>query len=356
MKEIVPDYYPEFKCKCGDCRSCCCIGWGITLSYEEYCRLIGLTCGKSLRKRLDCAFFILPNPSKERYAEMKQTYRGDCPLRNENGLCALQCECGEGVLPAICKLYPRNVTYAALSEGACACSCERVAEMLYDVTTPLGITVAETGVNAVKIPITDAVVFKNVATQYEAVAILEDRSFSLPERILKLGEYLTGAVPPIGNVSGDTINALKELVSELEKFSPSFYEYATEAEKLLRERENAEERYNTARATFTKNYPHAESFFERVMVNHIMYIRFPFSQKGESMFDIYAELCGIYAVTRFVCVAYTEALGAKESLIDCVAGLFRCFEHSNADEVIKSVLKRLGKLSLPYLKTLVEEV
>ena len=49
----VTDIYPEFKCKISSCRQTCCYGWEITLSMEEYFRLIGMNCPHALRHRLD---------------------------------------------------------------------------------------------------------------------------------------------------------------------------------------------------------------------------------------------------------------------------------------------------------------
>ena len=55
----VPDIYPEFRCKISSCRQTCCYGWEITLSMEEYFRLIGMNCPHALRHRLDGTVYIL---------------------------------------------------------------------------------------------------------------------------------------------------------------------------------------------------------------------------------------------------------------------------------------------------------
>ena len=124
---IKADYYDKFKCKCGDCRSVCCGGWGITVSDEEYFRLIGLDCPAELRYILDCALAVVDDPCPERYAMMKPSYTGKCRLINEEGLCSLQIACGEEVLPAVCRMYPRSLTE---NHAGCSASCERVVEML----------------------------------------------------------------------------------------------------------------------------------------------------------------------------------------------------------------------------------
>ncbi len=45
MKEthdfLVPDYFPRFACKMGECRAACCRGWPVSISMENYFRLLG---------------------------------------------------------------------------------------------------------------------------------------------------------------------------------------------------------------------------------------------------------------------------------------------------------------------------
>ena len=91
----VPEYYPKFQCKCGSCRSCCCAGWGVSISRDDYFRLESVQCSASLRRRLDRAFFLLPDATPERYAGLSHDWSGRCWLQREDGFCALQRTCGE---------------------------------------------------------------------------------------------------------------------------------------------------------------------------------------------------------------------------------------------------------------------
>ena len=90
---LVPDIYPSFRCKGGSCRSTCCKGWGISVRMEEYFRLLGMDCPPEIRRRLDCAFYAPKAPSPERFRLINPRFDGDCPLRAEDGLCALQLAC-----------------------------------------------------------------------------------------------------------------------------------------------------------------------------------------------------------------------------------------------------------------------
>ncbi len=134
----IPDYYTSFACKCGNCVNTCCHGWAITISMTEFFRLSGMNCSDSLRRALDCAILLVDNPTKERYATFNTDWRGDCRLHRESdGLCAIQYECGEEPLPAICRMYPRAVRTRYDDECCCSAGCEAVAELLMERTTPL---------------------------------------------------------------------------------------------------------------------------------------------------------------------------------------------------------------------------
>ena len=38
-KYLIPNYFKKFKCKCGDCRNTCCVGWTVTMSVNEYFKI-----------------------------------------------------------------------------------------------------------------------------------------------------------------------------------------------------------------------------------------------------------------------------------------------------------------------------
>ena len=49
---FVPDYFLRFACKIGTCRTACCVGWPVSISQENYFRLLGVDCSTDLRRRL----------------------------------------------------------------------------------------------------------------------------------------------------------------------------------------------------------------------------------------------------------------------------------------------------------------
>ena len=42
QKYLVPDYFPEFSCKMGACRAACCVGWPVSITMDDYFRLLGM--------------------------------------------------------------------------------------------------------------------------------------------------------------------------------------------------------------------------------------------------------------------------------------------------------------------------
>lgn len=77
----MPDYYKNFSCKIGGCRSACCEGWRISVSMNNYFHLVGLNCKKELRSRLDVGLRVLDRPSVDEYACFEPRYDGNCPMR-----------------------------------------------------------------------------------------------------------------------------------------------------------------------------------------------------------------------------------------------------------------------------------
>ena len=128
MDCLVADIYDAFACKCGDCRTSCCEGWRVSISENEYFRLVGMDCPAALRERLDGSLHVYENAEPARYAELGKDWKGRCRMHGTDGLCELQKACGAAALPEICRMYPRSVAGGDAARLPCALSCERVTE------------------------------------------------------------------------------------------------------------------------------------------------------------------------------------------------------------------------------------
>lgn len=307
---IYADYYKDFKCKCGDCRSVCCGGWGITVSDGEYFRLIGLDCPAELRYILDCALAVVDDPAPERYAMMKPSYTGKCRLINEEGLCSLQIACGEEVLPAVCRMYPRSLTE---KHAGCSASCERVVELLMrDAPLSFSSPLPEPMAGYVK------------ALQNCEKPLRERIAALLPE-VFDHGYtyFYFGLLAMYTGIMAEASERFAEVVYK------DFYEYGKDR--------GGEERLYKDIAAFDNRFPKADRWFENLIINRMFITDFP----GD---DIKTALCGVvceYALVRFI----SARCETEEQFADKIAALYRYIGHTNFNKNSRAAIERAGAFS-----------
>ncbi len=125
MKEIFPDYYPQFKCIAQQCRHSCCIGWEIEVDPVTLARY---------RQDPAISAHLFENcillDEKER-----------CPFLNPDGLCSLILSRGEDALCQICRDHPRfrNVFSDRVEIGLGLC-CEEAARLILSQQNPMRLT------------------------------------------------------------------------------------------------------------------------------------------------------------------------------------------------------------------------
>ena len=131
---LVPPYYREFKCKAGDCRDSCCIGWELDIDESSYQRYLGEAgpFGERLRAHME---------DIREDGEVFHTFRRDgqrCPFLNERNLCDICLELGEEALCVVCTEYPRyTITFNGRTERTLTLSCEEAARLTFDMGEPL---------------------------------------------------------------------------------------------------------------------------------------------------------------------------------------------------------------------------
>ena len=99
MIVTAPHYYKEFQCIAGECPDTCCAGWEIAIdpkSLKKYRKRKG-PFGNRLHNSIDW----------ERGVFYQYGHR--CAFLNDENLCDLQAEGGEGMLCKTCRRYPRHV-------------------------------------------------------------------------------------------------------------------------------------------------------------------------------------------------------------------------------------------------------
>ncbi len=105
MKLFAPKYYDKFQCIGGKCTKNCCIGWEIDIDpktakvYSALDGEIGNKIRKSISQDGECPHFRLCDGER-------------CANLREDNLCFIIAECGDKMIPEICREHPRfyNVT------------------------------------------------------------------------------------------------------------------------------------------------------------------------------------------------------------------------------------------------------
>ena len=106
---IETDYFEDFKCKCGDCKRSCCSSFNVSISKDEYYKLITLPCSKELSDKINYSLIEPDFPTNDKYRVIGKNYLGDCPMLDESGLCMIHSQFGVDALPSVCKQYSRSL-------------------------------------------------------------------------------------------------------------------------------------------------------------------------------------------------------------------------------------------------------
>lgn len=337
MEYLVADYYPHFVCKCGDCRSSCCHGWPVTISKSEYLRLREADCEPAYRQKLDGAVNVSGYGADEKsYAHIVHDKFGNCRLLRQDGLCGLQLQLGEAILPDVCRLYPRNVRSAAgVPELACAASCEAVVEKLLGSREPLGFTKLELPAPPrFQIQMTEA----QYARTRQAIRILEDRSLPLPERFQRLGAELFD----LGGGEVDRAAALRLMHAVLDYYAGKSRVAGPICSEALRvlgvddrqslndwEVEELEARYAQAAAGARQRRPSWDMDLERLLVNHLFYNSFPHVGGTDDGANAFYGLCVTAAFMQLALFACMTLRDTEEDAVDILSELSRLIEHSD---------------------------
>lgn len=361
MKYIVPEYYPDFQCKCGECRHFCCEGWPVRITAKEYYRLLGINCSDRLRSRLDCALKICREPSYESYAEISTDWCGICMLHREDGLCIIQSELGESSLPEVCRLYPRSTKrISQFCLCSCSNSCEAIVELLLQWKEPLKLIEMD-------IPINPEFEINLPAQVYErckkSVSLMQDRSLPLPERFIALGNFLCGF--SLYSLKEENLSlAFRALIlfDQYYESSLSVNDYCSAALRYfgIDNQTNLSdidlnmiaERYASASEHLKFILPDWQILFEQLLVNHMYYNIFPYNCDPDQENDSFLSLAITYSFLRFNTLGYMADKSGMENLVDLLAAMFRLIEHSDFSYTAVQIFRKENYSAQDYVPQL----
>ncbi len=278
MNVVKFKYYDDFQCVGTECKDTCCKEWHIFITKREYLDYKKMKCSPELRGILDSAFTRRKEGSDFSYAEVKLTKEGKCPLLGNDSLCMIQKELGAKALSATCNIFPRNRSFIGHNTllESCMVTCYHVVELLMQHPEGLEIVEEEYDKN-------DSYINKGVSSGYNIdqslkeypyfwdilnakIDILQNRNFTIPERLLILGYFCRKANEYINNDTMDKIPGLAAMLLDNElcgKIADSLKPPRTEGEtsgKALQILLNMRERVNVDPDVSS----HTKSLFARI--------------------------------------------------------------------------------------------
>lgn len=371
---LMPDYYPDFQCLADACQDTCCRGWRINLSKNDYMTLRRACHTPALKARLQEGVRRVrgEDSSDTDYARFQLRDTG-CTFLGETGLCGLQLEFGHDTLPEICRTFPRKITALPTGERAYCCStaCEAVTQVLYQRRDGLGFIQEPVPPKEQKMAmfaLTGPLAEHFGALRELCIDILQDRTLSLPDRLLVLGltlQDLTARTPEElgdlqrwlvdrrGRNETPQVRALiqqlpgnkeffvwnnvqqmlkqSELLGKMDELRAYCYHFL----ELNREGADGEAtlemgHYLQGEKDFEGHYGDLEYFFENMLVNAVFQCNYPLGGDDTSIWENYVKLCTFYSALRFMSVCYCAKSGGLDRLIHVMTMLSRDFLHSQS--------------------------
>ena len=283
---------------------------------------MNMECSDDLYRRVHRAFEEPDFITDDCYRYISFNWLGDCPIQ-ERGLCSIHREKGEGLLPKICRLYPRSLKRInGINVASCSSSCEAVVELLYD-NDNMNLTTETLGQEAELHYDVDE---KDIQLIRNFQQILKDRSTTLVQSIYDICLIINEQ--EFIRDYNTRRNPLKEALSLLKRFSNSNQRLQETAEAVIERYAENSELYDLDRLEFEKDFPGWMEFFERVINNSMIYENFPFVDSRADKTDAYRGLCVCYGLLRVLCIGNHFFNPDKEGLIDAVSALFHLIDHT----------------------------
>lgn len=370
---LIPLCYKDFDCLAGACRDNCCGGWMITFQKKDYLHIKRAAQSAEMKNLLSTGMSRVREKELTEqgvYAQFNMDKNGQCRFQTEEGLCRLQLECGESVLPYVCRIYPRRQSYTpAACQYSLSPSCEGVLALLWDL--PQGIDFVEEA-----LPQTDwrrvtmsEPVARFAEIQSLCVDALQERSLKMSQRMLLLGILLQklcgkdwtleGTFEAWRVWAGEVLRA-PETIAVLEQMPRNQAQFLAENVRVLLKLYNSEQfqspiarellpvisakedwmsqksgqfsihraRYQELEKRLDGLLGGSEYFFENLMVMSALYLDFPDLPSPATLWMSYVSLSSLYSFYRFaaVCGCYQEV--SKERLFHVLVYASRGFLHN----------------------------
>lgn len=386
---LSPALYSRFRCLADGCRDTCCRGWRITFSKKDYLTLKRTEKSPSLEAIARRAVRRIRGESTEDealYAEFSMQNRV-CPFFNEQGLCALQLECGESVLPYVCRSFPRSSSITPADRlAALSPACEGVLKLLW---------AAEAGIDFVLEDLPSRQWTRAEDTpgnrlfpllRERCIDILQTRSFSLERRLLILGVMLDqvrqagwaldgeawsrradlllsdpALTQPLAELPSSRSGFLANCISIAAQFAPTedFFRHVCSFLSVVKTEQGfsyCQAPYDQAARKLTEELGgRLDAFFENLLVILFFFQQYPSTTTPETVWESFVNLCNMWAMLRFSAVVGYGLESTLEGMFHGVVMASRSILHSSRRiSVLQKTLFSTGSADLAHLAVLIQ--
>lgn len=368
--DLRPSYFDDFHCLAEGCRLSCCKGWKITFDKKDYLSLNRQSGTPELNDRIASGVRrIKKSPLADiQYGEFVMDHI-DCPLLREDGLCMLQAEKGHGALPFVCRNFPRMESYQpGYYERSLTPACEGVLSLLWDL--PEGVDFLSDPLprekqRAVKVGVGLVAGFQDIRSQ--CIDFLQDRRFTLPQRILLMGLALTDLTQGETDVArwlakAQALADLPGITEHLREAEPNqalpmflsncirvlfamsgigdFKDVQEEIMSGLGIRVQQGSTlatiptapYLAAQERYQERFGDREYFLENLMVSLFFQLKLPTPTSPDALWKSYVSFCNLYSIYRFMAVMSCRkgAAGDRDELFRLLVFVSRNLIHDQA--------------------------
>lgn len=393
-RDLRPSYYDDFHCLAEGCRLSCCKGWSITFDKKDYLSLKREKGSAELNARLESGVRrIKKGPlTGVHYGEFVMDHIA-CPLLREDGLCMLQAENGHGALPFVCRSFPRMESYqpSGYFERSLTPACEGVLALLWEL--PEGLEFRSDPLPREKYrTVTSrewlAASFQDIRGQ--CIDFLQDRRFTLPQRILLMGlalkELTEGeadvdrwlakarALPELPGITGylqeaEPGQALPLFLSNCIRVllgMPGIGDFQGLQGDLLQGLGVQVQEgttlatvptapYLAARERYQERFAGREYFMENLMVSLFFELKMPTLTSAEDLWKSYVNFCNLYSIYRFMAVMSCRegAAGDRDELFRLLVYASRSLIHDRASQTaLRDNFFQNGSATLAHMSVL----
>lgn len=356
-----PEYFKEFKCIGGSCENSCCIGWDVDIdknSFKEYMKVNHPKMKEMFKKNLYNNEYCT-DPEID-YGKVRIAENGRCPFLDDNNLCVIYSELGEGYLSNVCSHFPRimNKTGAG-TEISLDIACPEAARLVLSRKEGIKFTVRNENLKKTILSGDMSLASGFTGLRDYTIEVLQLRKKSLKERLYALGKFLE-------NVKDEAVFKEKTIVNSINNFNPSkaagkferkdknsliqitFFNEFIEALEMENNISDEEFRNFTRKAVkvyknlkpsekeaaykkYAEEFAEEHSYiFENYLVNFVYNNLFPFSE-SEVIFDGYIMLVLRYSCLMYYLTAlYTDGtIRDEEKTIKFINRFAKVLEHDN---------------------------